>query len=300
MIDPRAVERSLADLTRYIEEQGLETPEQVEEIVKRITETGEFPHQEPQSDVGRAQDTMYDAWSETSTRKRVQLAKRALKISPDCADAYVLLAEETAKTAEEAYDFYRAGVAAGERALGADAFERDTGHFWEIMETRPYLRALYGLAQLEIELGAIDAGIAAFRRILELNPNDNQGARFQLLSILLETEKTAEVHKLLRQYKDEFSASWAYGRALLTFLEHGNTRHSRANLQEALQRNIYFPAYLLGALPIPDELPEYMEFGSASEGLTLYFEQGPAWDTHEKALDWLVEVIGRTPPPPRS
>jgi hypothetical protein len=30
MLDPRAIERSMADLTRYIEEQGLETPDEVE------------------------------------------------------------------------------------------------------------------------------------------------------------------------------------------------------------------------------------------------------------------------------
>jgi tetratricopeptide (TPR) repeat protein len=297
MLDPRAIERSMADLTRYIEEQGLETPDEVEQLVKRITEDGEFPDYEPQSDVERAQNTMYDAWGETSPRKRVRLAKQALKISPDCADAYVLLAEETTKTPEEALDLYRAGVAAGGRALGEDAFARDKGHFWEIMATRPYLRALFGLAQLEIELGETDEGIATLRRIIELNPIDNQGARYQLLSILLETDETAEVHKLLRQYKDDFASAWAYGRALVTFLEHGNTRHSRANLQEALQRNIYFPAYLLGAIPLPDELPAYMEIGGETEGLNLYYEQGAAWAAHEKALDWLVEVIGRTPPP---
>jgi tetratricopeptide (TPR) repeat protein len=297
MLDPRAIERSMADLTRYIEEQGLETPDEVEQLVKRITEDGEFPDYEPQSDVERAQNTMYDVWGETSPRKRVRLAKQALKISPDCADAYVLLAEEAAKTAEQAYDLYRAGVAAGGRALGEDAFARDKGHFWEIMATRPYLRALFGLAQLEIELGETDEGIATLRRIIELNPIDNQGARYQLLSILLETDETAEVHKLLRQYKDDFASAWAYGRALVTFLEHGNTRHSRANLQEALQRNIYFPAYLLGAIPLPDELPAYMEIGGETEGLNLYYEQGAAWAAHEKALDWLVEVIGRTPPP---
>ena len=61
MLDPRAIERSMADLTRYIEEQGLETPEEVEQLVKRITEGGEFPEFEPQTAVERAQDRMYDA-----------------------------------------------------------------------------------------------------------------------------------------------------------------------------------------------------------------------------------------------
>jgi len=297
MLDPRALERSMAEITRYFEEQEVETPEAIEELVKLITEDGDFPEYEPQTAIERAQDKMYDAWAETSPRRRVRLAKEALKISPDCADAYVLLAEQTAKTVEEALDLYQAGVAAGERSLGEDTFEKATGHFWDIIETRPYLRALLGLAQAHIELGNTGEGIAALRRIIELNPNDNQGARYELLSVLLETGETAEVHKLLRRYKDDITSAWAYGRALVTFLEHGNTRHSRANLQDALHRNIYFPSYLLGALPLPNNHPEYMEIGEPSEGRNLYYVQGPAWAAHEKAIEWLVDIIMRTPMP---
>ncbi|HEX3724286.1 MAG TPA: hypothetical protein VHV31_15975, partial [Nitrolancea sp.] len=106
-----------------------------------------------------------------------------------------------------------------------------------------------------------------------------------------------EVHKLLHRYKDEITSAWSYGRALVTFLEHGNTRHSRANLQEALHRNIYFPSYLLGSLPLPDVPLEYMEIGEPSEGLNLFYVQGSAWVAHERAIDWLVEVIMRTPDP---
>jgi len=47
-----------------------------------------------------AQDLMYTAWETADRRQRVTLAKEALRISPLCADAYVLLAEETAKTPE--------------------------------------------------------------------------------------------------------------------------------------------------------------------------------------------------------
>src|ERR1019366_10094028 len=50
----------------------------------------------------KAQEVMYDAWDQTSPRARVALAHKALAISPLCADAYVLLAEQEAKSAEEA------------------------------------------------------------------------------------------------------------------------------------------------------------------------------------------------------
>ena len=42
----------------------------------------------------KAQDVMYEAWERTTPRSRIALARKALGISPLCADAYVLLAEE--------------------------------------------------------------------------------------------------------------------------------------------------------------------------------------------------------------
>ena len=79
----------------------------------------------------QAQELMYEAWDTGAKRERIELAKRALEISDLCADAHVLLAE----TLVEARRHYEAGVAAGERALGAQAFERDAGHFWGLLET---------------------------------------------------------------------------------------------------------------------------------------------------------------------
>ena len=54
----------------------------------------------------RAQEVMYSAWDQTTARARIALAREALAISPLCADAFVLLAEEDARSAEEALEYY--------------------------------------------------------------------------------------------------------------------------------------------------------------------------------------------------
>jgi tetratricopeptide (TPR) repeat protein len=296
MFDPRALERSTLDLTRLLQEQELDSLEDANEFLASVIARDDIPKFEPQTPIERAQDKMYDAWAAQSKRKRVRLAKQALKISPDCADAYVLLAEETGETPEISRELYRAGIEAGERALGPEAFERDKGEFWGLIETRPFMRALEGLATTEMTIGNVDEAMAHFRRMLELNTNDNQGARYLLLGCLLEVNDTASVHILLRQYRDDISAQWAYGRALVTFLERGNTRHSRANLQDAVRRNLFFPMYLLGVIPVPDTLPEYIEIGTESEGIECLIKQGRAWLAHERAVDWLVDVMPSIPP----
>jgi hypothetical protein len=79
-----------------------------------------------------AQELIYDAWEMVDRRDTIALAWQALRISPDCADAYVILAE-SARAPDRALELYRKGLAAGERALGKEAFERDVGHFWGML-----------------------------------------------------------------------------------------------------------------------------------------------------------------------
>ena len=79
------------------------------------------------SEVGKVGELVHDAWEAGTARERIRLAKQALALSELCADAHVLLAENAARTTVEARDHYRRGVAAGEKALGPEAFERDAG-----------------------------------------------------------------------------------------------------------------------------------------------------------------------------
>lgn len=152
------------------------------EMDKRRTKAGASGSRVGRNLLGQAQELIYNAWETADRKRRVALAQKAIGISPDCADAYVLLAEETA-TLDEALEFYRKGVEAGERALGRQAFESDAGHFWGILETRPYMRARAGLARCLWESGKRDEALAHYREMLRLNPNDNQGLRYVLVSL---------------------------------------------------------------------------------------------------------------------
>jgi len=90
--------------------------------------------------IAKAQEVMYDAWDQTNPRDRVALARKALAISPLCADAYVLLAEDEAKSVEEALEYYRKGVEVGVQVLGAKGFKEYAGHFWGFLNQTLYAR----------------------------------------------------------------------------------------------------------------------------------------------------------------
>jgi tetratricopeptide (TPR) repeat protein len=250
--------------------------------------------------IARAQDVMYDAWEQTTSRSRITLAHKALTISPLCADAYNLLAEE-AGSAQEARELYAKGMEAGELGLGPEGFEEYAGHFWGFLETRPYMRARAGLATTLIKLGDEDAAIGHFRAMLELNPNDNQGIRHLLLGCLLRRDDAAAVKQLLAAYKDEGNACWLYTRALVAFREGYAAEPRIARLvQDAWSANPHVPAILAGTEPpvVSDE--GYITVGGADEATEYVQDCGPAWRQTPGAVAWLSKLVAAPPRKPRA
>jgi tetratricopeptide (TPR) repeat protein len=238
--------------------------------------------------IDEAQEMMYSAWEARSPERRITLARKALQVSEDCADAYVLLAQEASRSEEDAKDLYEKGVAAGKRAIGPRAFRSDVGHFWGILETRPYMRALHGLAECLWHLDQRDAAIDTYSEMLRLNPNDNQGARYQLAACLLETGRNDELRALLGRYEGDGTAYWNFSTALLDFRAQGDSENARMALVEAIASNKNVPPYLLGHRKLPQTLPDYVGVGDEKEAIAYAADNADAWKVTPGALEWLA------------
>ena len=241
--------------------------------------------------VSKAQDIMYDAWDADSKARRVALAKKALKVSPLCADAYVLLAQEIAGHLDEEIELYQKGVDAGERVLGAAAFRDDVGHFWGLLETRPYMRARCGLALALWQKGEQEAAIAHVQDMLRLNPNDNQGIRYILLAWFLARGRQDGIASLMRRYKGDSAPQWRYTEALLEFRRVGDADTSRKRLAAAVRGNPHIPAYLLGKA-LPRSAPAYLTVGGEDEAREFARAYLASWRDTPGALEWLAVQTG--------
>ena len=210
------MERVMLEMERFMAGSEFDDIDQANEAIRRrfsgpmdaIPSTASAP-------LEKAQEMAYRA-VESRGRRRIQLVRKALELSGDCADAYVILAERTGDVAQ-ALDLYTQGVAAGERALGPQIFAENAGRFWGLIATRPYMRARFGLAQCLEELGRRDEAIGRYRELLRLNQTDNQGVRYSLLTALFTSGLDGEAGALLQQFGDEPTAMWLYGRTLWTF-----------------------------------------------------------------------------------
>lgn len=238
----------------------------------------------------RAQELVFDAWEARTKRQRIKLARQALEISGLCADAYVLLAEEAAKTTVEAREYYEQGVAAGEAAIGPEAFENDVGYFWAILETRPYMRARTGLAHILWQLGQRATAVSHMQDMLRLNPNDNQGLRYILSSWLLSTGEHKVLQELLDAYEGDSFAGWSHAKALLLFREEGDTDAATNAVIAAWVGNTHVADLLTGAKSMPKRLPDFYAPGSKEEAILYVHENRENWAATPGALNWLADI----------
>src|SRR5260370_6591333 len=176
--DRRRMEQQLAAVTRLLQERDFASIEEANAYLQHMRTAGGVLPAQPETPLEEAQELIYQAL-ETSGKRREQLARRALSISADCADAYVLLAEATSDP-QQARQLYEQGVQAGERALGEEVFSEGVGQFWGVIETRPYMRARQGLAHVAWHLGEREAAVAHAQDMLRLNPGDNPGLPYPL------------------------------------------------------------------------------------------------------------------------
>ncbi|NBC15780.1 MAG: hypothetical protein GVY18_00515 [Bacteroidetes bacterium] len=283
----RSMEKMMRDLTKLLEQQEFETIDEANAFLQQFT--GQPIPEMPGSDdpLAQAQELIYDAYEAPSRKKAIALARQALEVSPDCADAYVLLAEAEAETLEAARDYFEQGVAAGERALDADLFDEAAGHFWGILETRPYMRARRGMAEVLWAMGEDDAAIAHYQELLRLNPGDNQGNRYALAHCLLATERDEALDALLDRYEDDAAATWHYTRALLRFRQEGSGPTADAALAAAIEQNPHVPAFLLGKKKMPKQPPAYVGFGDENEAVDYVLANIDVWRNTYGALRWL-------------
>jgi tetratricopeptide (TPR) repeat protein len=289
--DPRQIEEFEAILARLREEHGLtsdaETADFVEDLI--IKNGGDLPELPPRTPLEEAQGIFYRAL-EHKGQRRVELARKALAVSPDCADAYVLLAEETPDP-KAARSLYEQGVVAAERAIGPERFVQEAGSFWGILEARPYIRALDGLADARWALGEKTESTAHLQEVLRVDPEDHLNVRYRLAARLLTIGDDDAVRRLMDRFPDDDSARWLYSRALMLFRRYGEGRRSWRALAAALEANPYVPAYLLGLEKLPRRMPDIIEAGERSEATEYIVDAIFAWEHTPGSVEWLAGLM---------
>jgi tetratricopeptide (TPR) repeat protein len=280
----------LRDIHRLLEQRQFETIDEANTFLSGLIGSGmedSLAEAGPPSAQEEAQDLAYGAMEASTKARAIALARQALAKDPDCVDAIVTLTMATERSAEGAIAGLERAVAAGERSLGPQFFEENKGHFWGILETRPYMRARYELADLLWEQGREEEAIGHLEALLELNPNDNQGVRDTLLGEYLTTNNLGGARRLLAQYGKDGSAVFQWGRVLERIFT-GDFSGAKRALKRAREANRFVELFVTGEKLFPPDSPELYSFGSEEEAVICLEALGEACANHPEGMVWLV------------
>ncbi len=215
------------------------------------------------------------------------LAINALRLDSTCADAWSYLGEDCGEEFELAIMLFTLALMTAQETLGEDATTRLVGQFWTEPETQPFMRALEGLANTCQALGDLQTAAAHYSLMIELNPQDHQGARYPLVAILLLAGQAEAAGQLLQIYGEDESPTMTWARALQSYMEKGAGSEADAFLKLALKADPKVAKYLNGeaevtALAAEDE--------SELESITTAMLLHDAWTQAPKATEWLLLV----------
>ena len=128
---------------------------------------------DPDADpIGRAVDTLEAGDKKGAYQILMDLCQADLR----CLDAHAHLGNIAfERNPELAIRHYEVGVRIGELSLGK---QFDGVLNWGLIDNRPFLRCMHGYGLCHWRLGRSKDAAQIFKRMLWLNPGDNQGARF--------------------------------------------------------------------------------------------------------------------------
>lgn len=281
------LDKVMASLTQILGGRDFMSDAELDALLDDKMASGEIPPSAALDPLDEAQSLVYEAWNSEGSR-RASLARRALELSDDCADAYLILAQEEAKGRDAALELYQKAYEAGRRALDPALFAEEAGNFWSIMETRPYMRARLALAECLWDLGRKEDALAHLRELMRLNTSDNQGVRYILLQCLMESGADEELEDLLDRYGRDPSPAIAYTRALWQFRRAGRGKQADGALAEALKANPHVPAYLLKRKALPARAPAAASIGSSEEAEAYAAGALAVWHQTLGAVEWLA------------
>ena len=201
-------------------------------------------------------------------KKKIDLINEALKIDPANCDAYNMLAELEKDNSEEQKNIYKKAIEIFKKAKSKEYFDNMKGGFWGELETRPFMRSVHCYAECLRRTGKIKEAIKEYTYLLELNPNDNQGVRYDLINCLFQINDLKNAEKLLDTYK-EFTGFFIFDRLILEILKKSKLGILESLYKQVNKENKYVVPYLLGKLqlPKPKNLPDMYSFGSEEEAM---------------------------------
>jgi len=141
-----------------------------------------------------------------------------------------------------------------------------------------------GMADCLAAIGKIKEAKEIYERLIELNPEDNQGIRFVLSDLYLMSRNSKQYLKLFNKYKDDPSAYWLYNHAFFWYDTIGPGKEFYDALKKAIKANSHIFDILTGKEQVSKNPKEYFKPGDATEAAEYIHAMGELWQGSEALI----------------
>lgn len=234
-------------------------------------------------------DDAWQALDEARHADAAELAMRAIMADRQAFDAHVVLARCTASDTI-AIAVLREAVLEGTRQH-ENILTGQRGGYWSNLKTRPYMRAMHELAVTLWRRGlsqdqhdAIDVA----KRMLRLNPNDNQGIRFLLWHWMPAMGLWDEMRPIMRKHRDERRCETLFTSALDAIRRHDGGAADL--LAQAIRSNVHVTPLLLADHAPADTTGDSVSWMGPEEAASYAHRAYANWRKVDNALDMLRRV----------
>lgn len=235
-----------------------------------------------------------DAWETGDVTFAEQRYRQLLTDYPEFIDAYHHLAIllEEAGDEDEAYALWQHAVKIGEQHL-PDPVKEGKGRLpWPMIDNRPFLRACHGLGLELRKRGEVQAALALFMKLLDWNPNDNQGVRDLVVSCHFLLDQPEGVLAICDRYPGDGMETLLYGRPL-ALIQLGETQKAREALDLAVEHLPLVAQELVKERhrAPKDFNPDRITLWSLGQAYHYWLEQGHTWKSTKGAIELLREIL---------
>ena len=168
-------------------------------------------------------------------------------------------------------------------------FTKDNiGHFYQIFETRPYIRGLSCKLDYLIIDGKMKQAIERCKEILHLNENDNLGVRYLLMGIYAFFEDEKELLNLYKKYPEECLEMLMP--LFILYYKNGDNKMANKYLDRIQKSNPHFIKYFKGTIKLNKNIPyRHYSKGDSSEVIMYFNEYDYLLDTVPTIKYYILE-----------
>ena len=249
----RETEKVLKEFHKYIGDREFENEDELNKMTSEFFEKYNAGLTSKKKSSKMSADDYLDMAYEAETREEaVEFAKKALKEDSNCVDAKLLIiqSEEESETTKKQLEELIKGET--KRLEKEGYFSKDNiGHFYGILQTRPYMRARAAYIELLVLMSKYKKAVAECEDLIRLSENDNMGIRYNLICLYAMLEDLVAAKALMNKYKED-SFGMLYPMAVL-YYRLDDYDNAKSIIRKIFKKNKDFRDFVAGKLLLSKE-----------------------------------------------